>query len=478
MNRKAQFNLNVQDILPEQPTFEYYSQQVYAVAFHPSGNLLAVGTTRGPIGLWELEVQDNRNLVGHVSTVSGLEWINGDLYSCSHDMTIIVWNIASGIPITIIRCDAPILSIHLNPVDPDLLLIRYSDTELVVCHISNDFTFLDIPILKLIKNKIMQYKRKIPEIYIVAEWSYNGTCLLFGDCFGEVTIFNISDLNTNELSVTSSKFRGTYRITDIKAGKNNILVNASDGELRLYNSEFYLLHSFQDIVNKYPWSACTFSNDFEYILACDDSYSAANLFVYETCSGRLVKTLDPYNVKITDLVFHPLYNTLACITIEGKLTLHSLFPTFSWGAFEPRFKEIEENAQYDEDIDDFTKAVHICADNCDCYEEIYMNHNLPSATHYKHIFPGHIFNLKGYEESKSTHQVEIVDIEKIEDIDLNPPKTSINCKLPKSTDLYRVIEHPVDIFGPQKSDGYPILPPIPQDISMKLQELVREQLEC
>eukprot|EP00835_Amoeboradix_gromovi_P001338 NODE_59_length_25653_cov_0.289622.p4 type:complete len:477 gc:universal NODE_59_length_25653_cov_0.289622:10197-8767(-) len=469
MNRKAQFNVNAQEILPAQPTFEYYTRTVSTISFHPSGNLLAVGSEKGPIGLWELEIMDTRHLVYHFGKVTGLEWIHGNLWSSSTDFCIIEWCIEVSLPIRIFRFDAPIYSLRKNPTDHTLLLVQYSFTDYVLITTSGGFNIFSIPALQ----KSCEAALK-PDFTVVISWSYDGNSLIFGDSSGLLNIFNISTLEGSNHSLSGTK--GTILVSDIECSKSFIMVNASDGILRLLDHDLNELHTFQDIVNKYKWTSCTFSNDCEYIIASGDRFNASQISIFESSSCRLLKTLNSYNVGIQKLVYHPCYPTLAVITVEGGLTLHALMPNFSWGAFEPRFKENEENEEFSEDIGLLTKAEHYCVTpDCDCFEDIYMNRNLPGHVAHKPVFPGHEYKVQEENviNSKSNVVEDIVDVDENDDIKsplIQQVKIKIN--LPENKDLQGFVECYTNLVNYSVcNNSYPILPPLPSTIKSGIEQI-------
>eukprot|EP00834_Sanchytrium_tribonematis_P005204 NODE_300_length_10433_cov_0.716470.p2 type:complete len:515 gc:universal NODE_300_length_10433_cov_0.716470:1467-3011(+) len=393
MNRLSQFNIDAQDILPNQPSFEYPYHSVTTIAFHPGGNLIAVATEKGPIGIWELEVLDIRQLVGHVCSVTGIAWMGMHLWSGSIDMTIIEWCVELGVPKRVFRLDSPILSFCRHPIDSKTLLFNYSLRDFALLNTrSQEIT--KVPAFQRRLEQIMvTYNKKECDITFICKWSSQGDSLYIGDSVGEITVFNLESGSYNVKSVLG-KQKGTFSITNIEVSQKLILVNASDRVLRLLNDEFVELYTFQDIVNRYPWTGCTFSNDAEYIVASGDRFNASQITIFETKTFRQVKTLNPYNEIIKVLEFHPSYHTLATITDEGKLSLHSLLSSFSWGAFEPRFKEIEENEEFQEHLELLTKATHRCRfADCDCFNEIYKEKLLKSADVFKQIFPGPAFEL-------------------------------------------------------------------------------------
>ena len=477
MNRRAQFNVNAQDILPEQPTFEYFTHSVTTVSFHPIGNLMAVGTEKGPIGLWELEVMNIRQMISHIGKITGLEWINGFLWSSCSDGCIIEWDIGLSLPSRIFRFDAPIFSFLKNPMDHELLLVKFSMVDYVICKIESDLEIFEIPILNDRLQIISNTKKSSMDASLVATWSYDGTSLLIGDSVGDLTEFHLS----NSESIVHNITRTTYTISDIECSKVFIMLNATDRILRLLNHEFEELYTFQDIVNRYPWNSCTFSNDCEYIIASGDRFNASQISIFESSSFRLIKTLNPYNDRIQSLIYHPCYHTLAAITEDGKLCLHALLPTFSWGAFEPRFKEIETNEEYLEDINDMSKAIHECkTSECDCLEEMYMNHNIPSALLFNPIFPGRQFHLDGQLAQKSK---EISDefIEIVEDDNMRTPplqQSKINFNLPRSAEIRGVSEKCLNLVSLKPvSKKYPILPTLPKCMRVRMEEISNELFE-
>jgi len=95
------------------------SSAVSAVSYASDGLLLAAGTEKGVIRLWNSETRAlERSLKGHSQWVSGLGFApdGGKLYSISEDGSARIWNVSDGSQAQLLELNEPATSMALDPL--------------------------------------------------------------------------------------------------------------------------------------------------------------------------------------------------------------------------------------------------------------------------------------------------------------------------------------------------------------------------
>lgn len=119
------------------------------------------------------------------------------------------------------------------------------------------------------------------------------------------------------------------------------------------HDDLQIEHKFQDQVNRLQWNSCAFSANSDYVMA-STYQSTHDIYVWERNMGSLVKILEGPREELTDIDWHPVQPMVAAIGIDsGCIYVWSVERVESWSAFAPDFREVEENAIYEEREDEF-----------------------------------------------------------------------------------------------------------------------------
>ena len=120
-------------------------------------------------------------------------------------------------------------------------------------------------------------------------------------------------------------------------------------------------HKFQDLVNRLRWNDCAFSHtsttagggntrNVDYVTA--STFMKRDIYIWELTSNSLLRILENA-VEPSAVEWHPSKPLLACISVEGIISIWGIDPPQKWSALAPDFTEVTENVEYVEREDEF-----------------------------------------------------------------------------------------------------------------------------
>jgi WD40 repeat protein len=138
-----------------------------------------------------------------------------------------------------------------------------------------------------------------------------------------------------------------------------IVVNSSDGAIRLFNGQECWSKQvdkpvwiFQDLVSKVKFACCDISGDSEYIVGgANGDENKYELFVWNSTTGTLVDKLCGGSVQLYSIAYHPTRSFLAVATSDGLVDVWGC--RINWTAFAPDFQALPMNVEYVEAEDEF-----------------------------------------------------------------------------------------------------------------------------
>ncbi|KAI8901381.1 WD40-repeat-containing domain protein [Globomyces pollinis-pini] len=200
----------------------------------------------------------------------------------------------------------------------------------------------------------------------VGTFTPDGKYFVIGTNKGTLFIFNTeTKLFDQEFKVTGAS---SIRQIQFNRSGREMIVNSNDRIIRLYLLEevngklnIEIEQKFQDAIEKTQWIQCQFSADGEYIIGGCESTHQHNIYLWDRVGGNLVKMLEgPQNEGLTDIAWHPIRPILISASMfYGHIYYWQHIPTQKFSGFEPDFKELTDNIEYNEREDEFDLNVEI-----------------------------------------------------------------------------------------------------------------------
>ncbi|KAL5020129.1 hypothetical protein ScPMuIL_003021 [Solemya velum] len=321
-------------------------------AFNRYGTLLAVGCNDGRIVVWDFLTRGISKIINaHVHPVCSLSWSrNGHkLLSAATDNTVSVWDIKTAECNKTFRFPSPVLKVQFHPRNPKIFLVCPMKHAAVSVNLNGVHTTLPLD--------------DDSDLNIVAAYDRRGEYIYTGNAKGRILVFKVDKM---ALVASFRVTTGTLNTTAIKSIEfarrgNCFLVNSADRIIRVYESREVLacgkdgepepMQKLQDLVNRTLWKRCCFSGDGEYIVA--GSARQHSLYIWDKGVGNLVKILHGTKGELLlDVAWHPVRPIIASIS-SGLVSVWAQNQVENWSAFEPDFKELDENVEYEERESEF-----------------------------------------------------------------------------------------------------------------------------
>ncbi|MFD9518620.1 trypsin-like peptidase domain-containing protein [Streptomyces sp. NPDC059979] len=127
--RESEERLQTAAALPLLQRLSGPGRPVHAVAFNPTGTLLAAAGADGTVRLWDVATGAPRTLAGHTDTVHAVAFSpdGNTLATAGADHTARLWDMATGTPHTTLRHTGPVRSVAFSP-DGTTLATAGADT--------------------------------------------------------------------------------------------------------------------------------------------------------------------------------------------------------------------------------------------------------------------------------------------------------------------------------------------------------------
>lgn len=349
------------------------SGQAVCIRFSHRGDLLASGTAKGTIAIFDLETNGvARKLRGHTNgrTVQSLSWSQDGRYllSSSVDWKVVLWDLKDGSRVRTLNLGAPVYIAELHPKDHlkcIAALYEYSPFFVDLSQVDQKKARLELPNLpKRAEHEKDEKteKQDAKHFTTVAAFTPTGSHIITGTTKGWLNIIHTETRETLYSTRLSTK---PILLIRLSASGRDLLVNASDTiirtiklpdltdpELQPDSIRLDVEHKFQDVVNRLSWNHVAFSSNADYVMA--STLMNHDIYIWERGHGSLVKILEGPKEELGAVEWHPHRPFVAATGVEsGRIYLWSINTPQRWSALAPDFVEVEENVEYIEAEDEF-----------------------------------------------------------------------------------------------------------------------------
>lgn len=346
------------------------SGQAVCIRFSHRGDLLASGTAKGTIAIFDLETNGvARKLKGHTvgRTVQSLSWEKSGRYllSSSIDWKVILWDLKDGSRVRVVNLGAPVYIADLWPGNQFKCVAALYEYRPVLADFTEKKT-KQLPLPNLPKRAPHEQegneKADAKHFTTVAVFTPTGSHVITGTTKGWL---NIISTETRETIYSTRLCSKPILLIRLSASGRDLLVNASDTIIRTIKLPDFsspnlspdsinleVEHKFQDVVNRLSWNHVAFSSNADYVMA--STLMNHDIYIWERGLGSLVKILEGPKEELGAVEWHPTRPFVAATGVEsGKIYLWGINTPQRWSALAPDFAEVEENVEYIEKEDEF-----------------------------------------------------------------------------------------------------------------------------
>ena len=349
------------------------SGQAVCIRFSHRGDLLASGTAKGSIAIFDLETNGvARKLKGHTAgrTVQSLSWEKSGRYllSSSIDWKVILWDLQDGGRVRVCNLGAPVYIAELHPQNYLSCVAALYEYRPVLADFTNPQKTVQHALPNLPKRAPHEVdagteKADAKHFTTVAAFTPTGSHVITGTTKGWLNIISTSTYSTIYSTRLCSK---PILLIRLSTSGRDLLVNASDTIIRTIKLpdlaspdldpdaiNLEVEHKFQDVVNRLSWNHVAFSSsDADYVMA--STLMNHDIYIWERTHGSLVKILEGPKEELGAVEWHPLKPLVAATGVEtGRVYVWGVAAGQRWSALAPDFVEVEENVEYLEREDEF-----------------------------------------------------------------------------------------------------------------------------
>lgn len=346
------------------------SGQAVCIRFSHRGDLLACGTAKGTISIFDLETNGvARKFKGHVTgrTVQSLSWEKSGRYllSSSIDWRVILWDLKDGSRVRTVNMGAPVYIAELHPKDHfKCVAALYEYRPAIADFHETEVRQHALPNLPKRAPHELEGSEKADAKHFttVAAFTPSGNYVITGTTKGWL---NVIDTSTRETVYSTRLCAKPILLIRLSRSGRDLLINASDTIIRTIKLPDFsnpnlqpdsinleVEHKFQDVVNRLSWNHVAFSSNADYVMA--STLMNHDVYIWERGHGSLVKILEGPKEELGAVEWHPTRPFVAATGVEsGRVYLWSINTPQRWSALAPDFAEVEENVEYIERDDEF-----------------------------------------------------------------------------------------------------------------------------
>ena len=348
------------------------SGQAVCIRFSHRGDLLASGTAKGSIAIFDLETNGvARKLKGHTAgrTVQSLSWEKSGRYllSSSIDWKVILWDLNDGSRLRVANLGAPVYIAELHPKDYMKCVAALYEYRPVLADFQDAKKVRQTALPNLPKRAPHEVdagteKADAKHFTTVAAFTPAGSHVITGTTKGWLNIISTATATTIYSTRLCSK---PILLIRLSSSGRDLLVNASDTIIRTIRLpdlahpdldpdaiNLEVEHKFQDVVNRLSWNHVAFSSTADYVMA--STLMNHDIYIWERTHGSLVKILEGPKEELGAVEWHPHRPLVAATGVEtGRVYVWGVSAGQRWSALAPDFVEVEENVEYVEQEDEF-----------------------------------------------------------------------------------------------------------------------------
>ncbi|KXL46101.1 hypothetical protein M433DRAFT_66056 [Acidomyces richmondensis BFW] len=347
------------------------SGQAVCLRFSHHGDLLASGTAKGTIAIFDLETNGvARKLRGHTAgrTVQSLSWEKSGRYllSSSIDWKVILWDLKDGSCVRVANLGAPVYIAELHPQNYLHCVAALYEYRPVLADLSEpkvkQLALPNLPKRAPHELDANPEKADAKHFTTVAAFTPGGSYIITGTTKGWLNVISTATCDTVYSTRLCSK---PILLIRLSSSGRDLLVNASDTIIRTIKLPDFtnpalepdsirldVEHKFQDVVNRLSWNHVAFSSNADYVMA--STLMNHDIYIWERGHGSLVKILEGPKEELGAVEWHPNRPFVAATGVEsGRIYLWGINTPQRWSALAPDFVEVEENVEYIEKEDEF-----------------------------------------------------------------------------------------------------------------------------
>lgn len=347
------------------------SGQAVCLRFSHVGDLLASGTAKGTIAIFDLETNGvARKLRGHTAgrTVQSLSWEKSGRYllSSSIDWKVILWDLKDGSRVRVANLGAPVYIAELHPQNYLQCVAALYEYRPVLADLSEpkvkQLALPNLPKRAPYELDANPEKADAKHFTTVAAFTPGGSHIITGTTKGWLNVISTATCETVYSTRLCSK---PILLIRLSSSGRDLLVNASDTIIRTIKLPDFanpalepdsirldVEHKFQDVVNRLSWNHVAFSSNADYVMA--STLMNHDIYIWERGHGSLVKILEGPKEELGAVEWHPNRPFVAATGVEsGRIYLWGINTPQRWSALAPDFVEVEENVEYIEKEDEF-----------------------------------------------------------------------------------------------------------------------------
>lgn len=284
------------------------SGQAVCIRFSHRGDLLAAGTAKGTIAIFDLETNGvARKLKGHTTgrTVQSLSWEKSGRYllSSSIDWKVILWDLKDGSRVRTVNMGAPVYIADLHPQNHFQCVAALYEYRPAVADFTDkkvqQFALPNLP-KRAPHEQEANEKADAKHFTTVAAFTSSGSHVITGTTKGWLNVINTETRETVYSTRLCSK---PILLIRLSGSGRDLLVNASDTIIRTIKLPDFsdpnlqpdsinleVEHKFQDVVNRLSWNHVAFSANADYVMA--STLMNHDIYIWERGLGSLVKILE------------------------------------------------------------------------------------------------------------------------------------------------------------------------------------------
>ena len=358
------------------------------IAFNRRGTLLAAGTSRGSVVIWDFETRsvarefrdglpgdDNDPIV-----VLSVSWSRDGkkIISAGSDATVSLWDVEAeddqDALVNKYAFQASLHQVQFCPTNASLALVSQVEAGPVTLALNRGKKKTPLPQFAGIVD-LPSYVCRMPSAGLALEenstaayaiYSKTGRYIFVANNRGMITVVETATMDIVQALRVPEGATIIKRLEMSHDGKHLLVVSMTksiasydinDVDLSPESRDYEVLvpaATLRNPVHNSQWAAAGFSHDGEYVVGARAG-GHHELHVWSRSMGVFERVLegDKEAKGITQILPHPVRPLVVAVGANGQLYVWAKSYTENWSAFAPDFHELEENEEYVEREDEF-----------------------------------------------------------------------------------------------------------------------------